>query len=182
MWRSWVAAVASGFRWGSRSPTRVSGRALRPRPPGGRPGPRGQDAVPRAGADEALERLLAEGRLMAITDPAAVARPSTSSSSWALRSTSTSTPIRSACSKRSRACSTNLRDGQHLILRSTIYPGVTGHGRALLKRHGRAIDVSFCPERIAEGKALERAPGAARRSCRVATSSVRSEPPSSSAR
>jgi UDP-N-acetyl-D-mannosaminuronic acid dehydrogenase len=48
-----------------------------------------------------------------------------------------------------------LRDGQHLILRSTVYPRVTAMVEKLLRAAGRDIDVSFCPERIAEGKALE---------------------------
>jgi UDP-N-acetyl-D-mannosaminuronic acid dehydrogenase len=48
-----------------------------------------------------------------------------------------------------------LRDGQHLVLRSTVYPGVTGMVEKLLKAAHRTIDVSFCPERLAEGRALE---------------------------
>src|SRR5690348_1272601 len=48
-----------------------------------------------------------------------------------------------------------LRDGQHVILRSTVYPGVTAMVEKLLVAAKRTIDVSFCPERIAEGKALE---------------------------
>ena len=42
-----------------------------------------------------------------------------------------------------------------LVLRSTVYPGVTKlvHGR--LQASGRKILLSFCPERIAEGKAME---------------------------
>jgi len=48
-----------------------------------------------------------------------------------------------------------LRDGQCIILRSTVYPGVTAMVERLLARHGFDIDVSFCPERIAEGKAME---------------------------
>ena len=48
----------------------------------------------------------------------------------------------------------HLRDGQLLVLRSTVYPGVT----AIVERQpapaGKAIDVAFCPERIAEGKAM----------------------------
>ena len=45
--------------------------------------------------------------------------------------------------------------GQHLVLRSTIYPGVTRMVEQLIDQLGLDIDVSFCPERIAEGKALE---------------------------
>jgi UDP-N-acetyl-D-mannosaminuronic acid dehydrogenase len=48
-----------------------------------------------------------------------------------------------------------LRDGQHLVLRSTVYPGVTAMIEKLLKAAHRTIDVSFCPERLAEGRALE---------------------------
>jgi UDP-N-acetyl-D-mannosaminuronic acid dehydrogenase len=48
-----------------------------------------------------------------------------------------------------------LRDGQHLVLRSTVYPGVTAMVERLLTKAGRHIDVTFCPERIAEGKAME---------------------------
>ena len=47
------------------------------------------------------------------------------------------------------------RRGQHLVLRSTIYPGVTRLVEHLMAELDLAIDVTFCPERIAEGKALE---------------------------
>lgn len=48
-----------------------------------------------------------------------------------------------------------LKDGQHLVLRSTIYPGVTKLVEKVIASSGKKIDVSFCPERIAEGKAIE---------------------------
>ena len=48
-----------------------------------------------------------------------------------------------------------LKDGQHLVLRSTIYPGVTKLVEKVIASSGKKIDVSFCPERIAEGKAVE---------------------------
>ena len=48
-----------------------------------------------------------------------------------------------------------LNDGQLLVLRSTIYPGVTRMVEDYLSEMGRTIDVVFCPERIAEGHALE---------------------------
>jgi UDP-N-acetyl-D-mannosaminuronic acid dehydrogenase len=49
----------------------------------------------------------------------------------------------------------NLHDGQLLVLRSTVYPGVTAVVERLVERLGVDVDVAFCPERIAEGKALE---------------------------
>jgi UDP-N-acetyl-D-mannosaminuronic acid dehydrogenase len=47
-----------------------------------------------------------------------------------------------------------LRDGQLLILRSTVYPGVTAMVEGLLAARGLAVEVAFCPERIAEGRAM----------------------------
>lgn len=48
-----------------------------------------------------------------------------------------------------------LRDGQHVILRSTVFPGTTEKIRQLLEKNGKSIQLTFCPERIAEGKAME---------------------------
>jgi len=47
-----------------------------------------------------------------------------------------------------------LRDGQLLVLRSTLYPGVTAMVERLVAAMGKEVDVAFCPERIAEGKAM----------------------------
>ena len=47
-----------------------------------------------------------------------------------------------------------LRDNQLLVLRSTVYPGVTRLVEERLAAHGMKTDVAFCPERIAEGKAF----------------------------
>ena len=44
-----------------------------------------------------------------------------------------------------------LRKGQAVILRSTVYPGITKKIQELLKES----NICFCPERIAEGKAME---------------------------
>jgi UDP-N-acetyl-D-mannosaminuronic acid dehydrogenase len=51
-------------------------------------------------------------------------------------------------------CAEHLRDGQLIVLRSTVHPGVTAMTEKLLARRGLSVDVAFCPERIAEGKAL----------------------------
>jgi UDP-N-acetyl-D-mannosaminuronic acid dehydrogenase len=46
-------------------------------------------------------------------------------------------------------------DEQHIILRSTVYPGTTEKIKNYLESHNKQTKVSFCPERIAEGKAIE---------------------------
>lgn len=48
----------------------------------------------------------------------------------------------------------HLRDGQCLILRSTLYPGVTALVERVVAGLGLDVDVAFCPERIAEGRAM----------------------------
>lgn len=50
---------------------------------------------------------------------------------------------------------TEMKDGSLLVLRSTIYPGVTKMVYDTVQALPRKIHVAFCPERIAEGKALE---------------------------
>ncbi len=47
-----------------------------------------------------------------------------------------------------------LRDGQLIVLRSTVYPGTTRRLQEFLKESGKNVDVAFCPERIAEGYAI----------------------------
>lgn len=53
------------------------------------------------------------------------------------------------------ACSVYFRDGQLLILRSTVYPGVTALVEKMIARLELDMPVAFCPERIAEHKAME---------------------------
>lgn len=48
-----------------------------------------------------------------------------------------------------------LNDEHHIILRSTIFPGTTEKIKSFLETNGKQTKVSFCPERIAEGKAIE---------------------------
>jgi UDP-N-acetyl-D-mannosaminuronic acid dehydrogenase len=46
-------------------------------------------------------------------------------------------------------------DNTLLVLRSTLYPGVTRIIQDRIEERGRKIQLAFCPERIAEGKAIE---------------------------
>jgi UDP-N-acetyl-D-mannosaminuronic acid dehydrogenase len=45
--------------------------------------------------------------------------------------------------------------GSLLILRSTVYPGITKLVYDRIQARGRAIQVAFCPERITEGNAIQ---------------------------
>ena len=48
-----------------------------------------------------------------------------------------------------------LRDGQLLVMRSTLYPGTTDWINEYLKRRDRSLKVAFCPERIVQGYGVE---------------------------
>ena len=52
-------------------------------------------------------------------------------------------------------CRSQLRDGQVLILRSTIFPGISQSIQRYLDDHGLKIQVAFCPERVAQGNSLK---------------------------
>ena len=47
-----------------------------------------------------------------------------------------------------------LRDGQILILRSTVFPGISRHLQQQLRDRGLDVRVAVCPERVAQGYSL----------------------------
>jgi UDP-N-acetyl-D-mannosaminuronic acid dehydrogenase len=49
----------------------------------------------------------------------------------------------------------HLQKGSLMVLRSTVFPGTTDSVERRLRDSGVEVDVVFCPERIAEGHALE---------------------------
>ena len=51
-------------------------------------------------------------------------------------------------------CIPFLHETKLVILRSTVFPGVTARVRARLRELGLPCDVAFCPERIVEGQAI----------------------------
>lgn len=52
-------------------------------------------------------------------------------------------------------CLPHFRDGQVLILRSTVFPGVSRGVQDFFNERGLDVHVAFCPERVAQGYALE---------------------------
>jgi UDP-N-acetyl-D-mannosaminuronic acid dehydrogenase len=106
------------------------------------------------GAAPVLERVVAGGQLVASTDPAIVGRAEHVVVVIGTPVDEHLNPDQIAIPRALEACASFLRDGQILILRSTVYPGVTALVEKMLTRLGVDIDLAFCPERIAEGKAM----------------------------
>ncbi|HXZ75257.1 MAG TPA: nucleotide sugar dehydrogenase, partial [Streptosporangiaceae bacterium] len=103
---------------------------------------------------EALQRAVAAGLLEASADPAIV-----STAEYVVVVIGTPVdehlnPDQAAIPNALGGCTEYLRDGQLLILRSTVYPGVTALVEKMVAGFGAQIEVAFCPERIAEGKAM----------------------------
>jgi UDP-N-acetyl-D-mannosaminuronic acid dehydrogenase len=114
----------------------------------------GQMPFAEPGADEVLKRVLSAGRLEASAEPAIVA---TADNVVVVIGTPVDehlNPNQTAITRALRGCSDQLRDGQLLVLRSTVFPGVTALVEKMVAGLGLDIEVAFCPERIAEGKAM----------------------------
>lgn len=106
-----------------------------------------------AGADEVLQRVVGVN-LVATSDPGVVA---TAENVVVVIGTPVDehlNPDPNAVTRAIVQMESQLRDGQLLVLRSTLYPGTTAMVEATLAELGKTIDVAFCPERIAEGKAM----------------------------
>jgi UDP-N-acetyl-D-mannosaminuronic acid dehydrogenase len=106
------------------------------------------------GADPLLKQTVADGTLAASADPCVV---STAENLVLVVGTPIDDHLNPEPQKVLSAVEElvpYLRDGQLLVLRSTLYPGVTALVEQLVERLDVAVDVCFCPERIAEGHAL----------------------------
>jgi UDP-N-acetyl-D-mannosaminuronic acid dehydrogenase len=106
------------------------------------------------GAAPLVAAAVADGRLRATTDPGSVA---TAEHIVVVVGTPVDehlNPDLAAVPRAIERCVEHLRDGQLVILRSTVHPGVTALTEKLLQRYGVDADVAFCPERIAEGRAM----------------------------
>jgi UDP-N-acetyl-D-mannosaminuronic acid dehydrogenase len=106
------------------------------------------------GAGPLLERAVAQGRLVASGDPAIVGSAGHVVVVIGTPVDEHLNPDQQAIPRALAGCAEYLRDGQLLILRSTVYPEVTALVEKMIARLGCRIDVAFCPERIAEGKAM----------------------------
>lgn len=107
------------------------------------------------GAQEVLQKALADGKLTATTDQDVIARSEAVVVVIGTPVDEHLNPDPHAVTKALRESLDSFRDGQLVVLRSTVYPGVTRTIERLFTGAGLDLDVAFCPERIAEGRAME---------------------------
>ena len=105
------------------------------------------------GADPVLQSVIGK-RLVATTDPAVLA---TAEHVVVVIGTPVDehlNPDPQAVPRAVQRLLPHLVAGQLVVLRSTLYPGVTALVEKVAAAAGLDVDVAFCPERIAEGKAM----------------------------
>jgi UDP-N-acetyl-D-mannosaminuronic acid dehydrogenase len=106
------------------------------------------------GAQEILTRVLARGTLTVSTEPDALAECRNLVLIIGTPVDEHLNPTFTAIYRAIDACLPFLRTGQVMILRSTVFPGITAHVQDYLARKGKRIGVAFCPERVAQGYSL----------------------------
>jgi UDP-N-acetyl-D-mannosaminuronic acid dehydrogenase len=106
------------------------------------------------GALAVLQEVTSAGRLHASTDPSMISRAESVVIVVGTPVDEHLNPNPHAVGRSIEDVLEHYRDGQLVVLRSTVYPGVTRNVERLFARRGMAVDVAFCPERIAEGKAM----------------------------
>jgi UDP-N-acetyl-D-mannosaminuronic acid dehydrogenase len=107
------------------------------------------------GADELLTALLPTGRLELSPDATMISRTDQLVVVIGTPVDEFLGPSMTIFEKAVEQIAPHLRPGALVVLRSTVYPGTTAYVAQHLAERGCAADVAFCPERIAEGHALE---------------------------
>ena len=115
----------------------------------------GQMPFMETGADDLLARVIPTGRLELGTDPAMVGRTDVVAVVIGTPVDAYLGPSMWPFEEGVDEIAPFLRPGALIVLRSTVYPGTTAYVKSRLRDLGCAVEVAFCPERIAEGHALE---------------------------
>jgi UDP-N-acetyl-D-mannosaminuronic acid dehydrogenase len=106
-------------------------------------------------AQEVLDRVLAAGRLAVHSSPEAIAGCEFLVLIIGTPVDEHLNPTFRAIDQAVESCLPYMRDGQVLVLRSTVFPGISRHVQGLLERRGLDVRVAFCPERVAQGQSLK---------------------------
>ena len=107
------------------------------------------------GADALLRRLLPTGRLELASDPSLVESTDTVILVIGTPIDEFMNPSVRIFDKVLDELMPHLKNSTMVVLRSTVFPGTTESVERRLRAAGIQADVVFCPERIAEGHALE---------------------------
>lgn len=114
----------------------------------------GQMPFMEAGAEALLPKIIGE-RLRATVDPVCLSRADVVITVVGTPVDEHLNPTVTELYKNVDTLLEQMGNDSLLVLRSTVYPGVTKLVYDRIRTRGRKIHLAFCPERIAEGKALQ---------------------------
>ncbi|MBU1083969.1 MAG: nucleotide sugar dehydrogenase [Candidatus Omnitrophica bacterium] len=106
-------------------------------------------------AEPLLKKALKEKRLSFSSDPADVAKASTVVITIGTPVDEFLNPVRQTVKDCLAPLLPHLFRGGLLVLRSTVFPGMTTWLDKYLKENGKEMSVAFCPERIVQGYAIK---------------------------
>lgn len=106
------------------------------------------------GAEEMLKRVLCTGRLEVEDQPGLMSQCRFLVMIIGTPVDEHLNPSFAAIDRALHKCREHLRDGQILILRSTVFPGTSQRVRRMLQDWGLRVAVACCPERVAQGYSL----------------------------
>jgi UDP-N-acetyl-D-mannosaminuronic acid dehydrogenase len=115
---------------------------------------RGEMPFMEVDGEAALREATASGRLFCTTSPDVIAESDALLLVLATPIDSHMAPSFGLIEDALRCYRRYLRDGQLLILRSTLYPGTSARIQRWLADNGVEVDVAVCPERITQGNGL----------------------------
>ena len=107
------------------------------------------------GAPELLTQMLAAGRLELSSSPSMLGRAENVILVIGTPIDEFMHPSMAIFENVADQIAAHLNPGTLVILRSTVYPGTSQYLSRALEARGANVSVAFCPERIAEGNALE---------------------------
>jgi UDP-N-acetyl-D-mannosaminuronic acid dehydrogenase len=107
------------------------------------------------GAEELLQKVLPTGRLELSTDPSMLKRTQTVILVIGTPIDEFMNPSVRIFDRVLDELTPHLQRGSLIVLRSTVFPGTTETVERRLRAAGIEAEVVFCPERIAEGHAIE---------------------------
>src|ERR1700738_5044592 len=114
---------------------------------------RGEMPFIEEGGEPALSRALGSGRLVLASGPEVISESDAVVLVLATPIDSHMSPCFRAIDDVLQSYRPYLRDGQLLILRSTLYPGTATRVNRRLSDNGFEIDLAVCPERLAQAEA-----------------------------
>lgn len=106
------------------------------------------------GAADVLTRVMAAGRLRAEVDPGIISSAETVVVAVGTPIDEHLNPDPAVIPELLRTDIAHFRDGQLVVLRSTVFPGVTALVEKTFAAHGLSVDTACCPERSTQGQAM----------------------------